>query len=92
MEDLIVAEGHLISSDPKELLANNIPLGPNAALVKVDKIFHKDAYLWRPTSEMILMGDALHELIPWPIQRIGYSNPSTLSPKESSPAVTLLFP
>ncbi|KAG7567809.1 putative transposase Ptta/En/Spm plant [Arabidopsis thaliana x Arabidopsis arenosa] len=93
LEDMIVAEGQLISTDPKEL-ANNIPLGPNVAIVKVHMVINKDAYLWRPTNEMILMGDTLNEFIAWPIQKIGYSNltPRTASPKESSPAVKLLFP
>lgn len=93
LEDMIVAESQLIPTDPKEL-ANNISLGPNVVIVKVHMVINKDAYLWRPTSEMILMGDTLNEFIAWPIQKIGYSNPTprTASPKESSLAVKLLFP
>ncbi|CAE5980487.1 unnamed protein product [Arabidopsis arenosa] len=59
-EDMIVAEGLLISTHPKEL-ANNIPLGSNAASVKVHMVINKDAYQWRPTSEMILMGEIVAE-------------------------------
>lgn len=100
-EDVIVAEGRLYSTEPKELV-NNAPLGPNAAAVKVEK---PDAYLWRPSSEMFLMGNALHEFIAWPIQKIQQINlPSTrtsplvsplvsprASPKPSSPGVKILY-
>jgi len=40
----VIAEGGLFSTDPKQLV-NNIPLGPNAAIVKVEKVLKKNAYL-----------------------------------------------
>lgn len=55
-------------------MVNKIPLGPNAALVMIDKVINKDAYLWRPSEDMTVMGDALFQNIPWPITKVLLSN------------------
>lgn len=68
-EDVLVAEGRLQSTDPKKLV-NNIPLGPSAAIVKVDRVVNEDGSLWRPNVEKLMIGDALGENIPWPIHKI----------------------
>ncbi|CAA7036910.1 unnamed protein product [Microthlaspi erraticum] len=65
----VVAEGVTISTNPKELI-NEIFLGRFAAIVKVDLVINFEASLWRPTAEMVLMGDALNANIAWPINRI----------------------
>ena len=85
----MIAEGGLFSTDPKQLV-NNIPLGPNAAIVKVEKMLKKNAYLWRPSPEMSTIADALHQSIAWPIQKIDIINqsPKRVSPLTSSPQVT----
>lgn len=87
-EDVVVAEGILLSTDPEEK-ANGIPLGPNAALVKVDKVVVKEIHMWRPISDKkYLMGSALHDIIVWPISKIGISDPhNRSSPKATSPGV-----
>ncbi|XP_013631991.1 PREDICTED: uncharacterized protein LOC106337430 [Brassica oleracea var. oleracea] len=84
--DDVIAEGGLFSTDPKQLV-NNIPLGPNAAIVKVEKVLKKNAYLWRPSPEMSTIADALHQSIAWPIQKIDIINqsPKRVSPLSSSP-------
>ncbi|XP_010431149.1 PREDICTED: uncharacterized protein LOC104715439 [Camelina sativa] len=85
-EDVVVAEGRLWSMDPQEK-ANNICLGPNAAIVKVEKVVKHDAYLWRPTDDMVLMGDALYAFIAWPIKKILLT--SIIHPtRSSSPIAT----
>uniref|UniRef100_A0A1J3DKH8 DUF8039 domain-containing protein n=1 Tax=Noccaea caerulescens TaxID=107243 RepID=A0A1J3DKH8_NOCCA len=63
----------MCSTDPKALL-NNIPLGPNAAIVKIDVVFKEAVYLWRPTSEMLLVTDALGVEIAWPIDKVELVN------------------
>ena len=47
-------------------MVNNIPLGPNAVSIEVVKVFNDQAYLWRPTADMFLIGDALSEKIASP--------------------------
>ncbi|KAG7542144.1 Transposase-associated domain [Arabidopsis thaliana x Arabidopsis arenosa] len=82
----VIAEGILLSTDPKEMV-NNAPLGPNDAVINVDKVVKPGAYLWRPTMKgSSLMGDALNEIITWPADRIQI-HLSTLdeSTKKSSP-------
>ncbi|XP_020878929.1 uncharacterized protein LOC110227760 [Arabidopsis lyrata subsp. lyrata] len=68
-------------------MVNNAPLGPNDAVINVDKVVKPGAYLWRPTMKgSSLMGDALNEIITWPADRIQIPL-STLdeSTKKSSP-------
>lgn len=65
----VIAEGYLISTDPAEMV-NNINLGPNAAKVKIDKVIDKEAYLWRPSEDMKVIGDALFDYIAWPISKV----------------------
>lgn len=90
MDHEIIGEGVLSSTDPKYLL-NNIPLGPNAAIVKVALVLKDKAFLWRPSAEMSVLGDALNENIAWPMDNIQMMSPAT--PREeaakNSPVVTL---
>lgn len=78
----------MCSDDPKELV-NNIPIGPAAAMVKVVKVVKKDAYLWRPTPDMYLIGHALEEYVVWPIKNTSpkASSPIASSHKSASPGV-----
>ncbi|XP_013617484.1 uncharacterized protein LOC125592950 [Brassica napus] len=68
-EDEVIAEGLVCSSKSKDMV-NNIPLGPNAVSVEVVKVFNDQAYLWRPTADMFLIGDALSEKIAWPVLKV----------------------
>jgi len=73
MVDSVVCEGQLSSTYRQELV-NNMPLGLSAAIVKVEKMFNKAAYLWRPSPRMFVMGDVLNENIAWPLHSIQYVN------------------
>jgi len=75
MADSVVGEGRLCSTDRQELV-NNMPLGLSAAIVKVEKVFNKAAYLWRPSPGKFVMGDVLNENIAWPLHSIQYVNSS----------------
>ncbi|CAN6847017.1 unnamed protein product [Brassica oleracea] len=83
--DDVIAEGGLFSTDLKQLV-NNILFGPNAAIVKIEKVIKKEA-LWRPSPEMSTIDDALRLSIAWPIQKIDIINqsPFRVSPLFSSP-------
>lgn len=67
----------MLSTNPKELL-NDIPLGPNAAIVKVEMVVKPGAYLWRPSPAISLMSDALNQTIAWPIDRLHLPDPPTM--------------
>ncbi|CAN7077746.1 unnamed protein product [Brassica oleracea var. botrytis] len=85
---VIVTEGRLCSTDPDDLV-NDIPLGPGAAIVKVDVAVVEDAYQWRPVSdEMFLMSHAVKMKISWPqnkIQQISQQAMKETISKNSSP-------
>lgn len=68
-DDCVIAEGVMCSTDPKEMV-NNIPLGPSAVIMSVDVVHKPDAFLWRPSSEMFTVGDALNANIAWPVHKI----------------------
>jgi len=74
-------KGVLLTIEPSELV-NKIPLGPNAGVLRVEMVFKPDAFLWRPTPEMIKMGDAVHGTIAWPLDKLKLPQPQ--SPAESN--------
>ncbi|CAA7018863.1 unnamed protein product [Microthlaspi erraticum] len=88
-EGEIIGEGILCSTDPKDLV-NNIPLGPNAASLKVVHVERGNAFLWRPSAEMSVLSDALNENLAWPIDKVQLVNPATSPEKtaRNSQAVT----
>ncbi|XP_048633111.1 uncharacterized protein LOC125607258 [Brassica napus] len=57
------------STDPYEMV-NNVPLGPNAVVMRVAKVINGKAFLWRPTSDMTTMSDAVNEKIAWPLHNV----------------------
>lgn len=69
IEEELIAEGVLLTTEPTHLV-NQIPLGPNAAVLRVEMVFKPNAYIWRPTPEMTKMGDAVHGTIVWPLDKI----------------------
>ena len=87
-QDELIAEGVLLSTDPTELV-NQIPLGPNAAVVKVERVVMSDAFIRRPTTEVTKMGDAVDETIAWPIDKLRLPDPH--SPTESTKKSNLVI-
>lgn len=65
----VVAVGRWESRDPKALV-NGIPLGPNAFSIWVDIPKNHEAYLWRPTSSMTYIKDAVDSTIAWPADKV----------------------
>ncbi|CAA7022577.1 unnamed protein product [Microthlaspi erraticum] len=61
--------------DPKDLV-DNIPLGPNSAIVKVAVVMKEKAFLWRPSAEMSELGDALDKNIAWPMHKVQLMSPA----------------
>lgn len=83
IEDELIAEGVLLTTEPTEMV-NQIPLGPNAAVLRVELVFKPDAFIWRPTPEMIKMGDALHGTIAWPLDKVRLPHSVMSSPAEAN--------
>jgi len=67
--DEVIAEGVICSSNKDELI-NNIPLGVNAIILKVDIVLKPNACLWRPNPKKFVMADAFKTKIAWPDHRI----------------------
>ena len=67
--DEVVAEGHLICSDPMQLV-NDIPLGPSAVLVSIDSSTKSNAYLCRPAAGMIYVEEAVGNKVVWPEAKV----------------------
>lgn len=66
----------MCSSNSKEKV-NNIPLGLSAVCIEVVKVFNDNAHLWRPTTDMSLIGDAINEKIAWPVLKIDVTPATT---------------
>ncbi|TYK18483.1 Plant transposase [Cucumis melo var. makuwa] len=65
----IVAEGRWSSNDPTALV-HHVPIGPHAISVWVDVAKKPNAYLWRPTSEMTCIEEALGSTVAWPSDKV----------------------
>ncbi|KAF9599373.1 hypothetical protein IFM89_036859 [Coptis chinensis] len=61
----IVAEGRWVTDDPSTVV-HDIPLGQGASKVWVDAAVEHTARLWRSTSDMERMKDAVGSVIAWP--------------------------
>ena len=65
----IVAEGRWSSSDP-DYLVHYLRLRPHAMRVWVDVVKKPGVYLWRPTSEMTTIEEAMGSTIAWPADKV----------------------
>ncbi|CAA7049959.1 unnamed protein product [Microthlaspi erraticum] len=68
-EKRVVAEGRWSSNNPTQVV-HFIPLGENAVRVWVDVVKVGDAKLWRPSSFMDCMEDAIGTTVAWPEDKI----------------------
>lgn len=65
----VVAEGRWSSNNPEQLV-HFVPLGPNAVRVWVDVVKVNDAAVWKPTSAIECMEDAIGTTIAWPEDKV----------------------
>lgn len=65
----IVAEGHVLPSDPNTTV-HFLPLGKDAVRVAVEVAKIKDARLWRQTSALQNIEDAVGSIIAWPTSNV----------------------
>lgn len=65
----IVAEGRWASNNPDQLV-HHVPLGPNTVRVWVDVVKVKTAKVWRQSSEIESMADAIGTNLAWPKDKV----------------------
>ena len=65
----VAAEGRWSSSDPN-MMVHNIPLGEQFMRVWVDVAKLPNAYLFRPTREMLTIREAVGTTVAWPIEKV----------------------
>ncbi|KAK9138216.1 hypothetical protein Sjap_008810 [Stephania japonica] len=68
----IVGEGEVETDDPMHLV-DGIPIGGNAYLVYVERVFESNAFLWRNQNNWTTLDNALGEIIPWPKEAVADS-------------------
>jgi hypothetical protein len=68
-KEKIVVVGRVESTDPKALVHFK-PLGPNAVKVWIEVVKEPTAVLWRQTSELQYMEDAIGSIIAWPAAHV----------------------
>ena len=68
----VVGEGRWSSSDPYAK-GHHIPIGPNAMRVWVDVAKKGEAFLWRPTSEMTSIEEAVGSTVAWPADKVDFA-------------------
>ena len=65
----VVAEGRWASDNPEQTV-HFVPLGPNAVKVWIDVVKVTFAEVWRPSSEIECLGDAIGSCIAWPKEKV----------------------
>ena len=65
----MVAEGRWASDNP-DITVHFVPLGPKGAKVWIDVVKVNKAEVWRPSTEIECMGDALGTCIAWPKEKV----------------------
>ena len=70
---VVVGEGEFCWAEPMYKISR-VPLGPGAAAVIVNAVTKNDAYVWRPTTSIFSLGQALDSKISWPAEKIILDN------------------
>lgn len=68
-EKRVVAEGRWSSNNPDDKV-HFVPLSPNAVRVWVDVVKVSDANVWKPSSFVEIMEDAIGSTIAWPEDKV----------------------
>ena len=67
--DVVVGEGEFCSAEPMYKISR-IPIGPNAMVVLVKSALSSEASLWRPTTDVLYLEEAVGCKIPWSIDKV----------------------
>lgn len=88
-DDMDVAEGRIISSDPDELV-NDSRLGPTDVKILVITAIVPEAFLWRPATKMHTMEEAVGNMIAWPASKC-VNLEKDLQPEDIAPLVNFII-
>lgn len=75
---MVVGEGEFCSAEPTYKIGR-IPLGPNAAAVIVKSASVLEASVWRPTTTICSLAQAIGVKIAWPYDKIILDDDTNLS-------------
>ena len=91
-DDVVVGEGEFCSTEPMYKIGC-VPLGPGAAAVIVNVVTKADAYVWRPTTTIFSLGQAMGNKIAWPADKVILDNDQGTTPEShtSASSVNILF-
>lgn len=89
-DEIVVGEGELCSSEQTYKIGR-IPLGPNAAAIMVKSVSKPEAYVWRPTSTIITLGDTVGQKVAWPFDKVILDNEID-SPKTNTEGSSVIIP
>ena len=91
-DDVVVGEGEFCSTEPMYKIGR-VPLGPAAAAVIVNVVTKADAYVWRPTTTIFSLGQAMGSKIAWPADKVILDNDQGTTPEShtSVSSVNILF-
>ncbi|KAL0715584.1 hypothetical protein Bca4012_064906 [Brassica carinata] len=67
--DVVVGEGEFCSDEPMYKIGR-VPIGPNAVAVVVKSALSSEASLWRPTTDVLSLEDAVGCKVAWPINKV----------------------
>ncbi|CAA7013156.1 unnamed protein product [Microthlaspi erraticum] len=67
--DVVVGEGEFRYAEPMYKIGR-IPIGPNAMAVLVKSALSSEASLWRPTTDVLYLEEAVGCKIPWPMDKV----------------------
>ncbi|KAI3873395.1 hypothetical protein MKW98_008047 [Papaver atlanticum] len=70
-EGEVVAEAEIGETDPSKEI-HGMPIGLGAYTICVKITYVEDAHVYRPTSEVKYVGEAVSNFITWPKDRISY--------------------
>lgn len=68
-ENIVVAEGRWSSNNPEQRV-HFVPLGPDTGAVWVDVVRVNEAAVWKPSSAIECMEDALGTIVAWPEDKV----------------------
>ena len=68
----VVAEATIASTDPT-VLVHHVPLGADAWKVWIDSVVEPEAILYRPTSDIYTIGQAVGTTVAWHKEFISFN-------------------
>lgn len=69
VDDVVIGEGEFCSSEPTYKIGR-IPLGMHAGAILVKSVTNEEAPIWRPTTSVTTLGQAIGMKIAWQLEKL----------------------